>query len=192
MAETQLTIMRDKLAPNVLTADGLRANVRELCGLFDSTSARLDEIANRGFFGRVFSNTSRDLALAVSDVVKLQQYTVALVLAALELHADNADMLDILRDELDAVHGGLGHAVSRDREHAEGILAIRRTVGHMVAVVERQAGQARRVRDLRAELASEAERAMRSARYLAWAGLGVGLIGVALGATAVLRLWGLV
>lgn len=191
MTETQLTVLRDELAPNVLTAEGLRSHVGELAVLFDSTSARLDEIANRGFFGRMFSNTTRDLALAVSDVVKLQQYTVALVLAALELHAHNADMLDVLRDELGKVHGGLGTAASRDKEHAEGILTIRRTVGHMVAVVERQAAQARRVRDLRAELAADADATLRSARRVAWGGVVVGLTGVVLGGAALMQVWGL-
>jgi hypothetical protein len=169
-------IMRDELAPHLATEDGIRKQVRELGALMTNTQARLDEIANRGFFDRVFANTGKDLALAMSDVVRMQQYTVALVLAALELHAHNIDALNVMRGELDALSGGLGHAARSQKENASGLLQVRETVGHMVHVIERQMVVAKNTRTVQQQLADEARAITAGVRWRANASLAIALL----------------
>lgn len=138
------------------SAEGIQGRVRTIGELLTSTEARLREIASRGFFSRVFANTGRDLALAMNDVLQLQQYTVAIVLCALELHAHNVEMLEVMRAELDRLHGGLGQAARHNEGQAEGLVQVRATVGHMLLVLERQIVSARSTRAAQEDMTEEA------------------------------------
>ena len=176
---TALTALSTELAPQVTSPDAIQQRIRDVGGLLTGTEARLAEISARGFWKRAFANNSKDLALAIGDVVQIQQFTVALVLAALDVHAGNLAVIEAMRQELDTLHGGLGRAANTSSSQAEGLLHVRSTIGHMVAVVDRQLATARRARadqERLERLASTAESGTAWARRLALSSLFLALI----------------
>ncbi len=140
-----------ELAPQISTRKGLQFQIRELGELATATDAKLGEIANRGFWMRLFSNNTRDLALAMRDIVQLNQYTIALVMAGLEIHAGNLAMLYTLCDELDSLNASLGRNAIVSTGQAEGLVQLRATIGNLSAVVSRHADALRDARATSAE-----------------------------------------
>ena len=109
-----------------------------------TTQESLDEIANRGFLERLFSNNTRDLALAMNDIVTIQQMTLAFVIALVQVNHLNLQMLEIIRDELDDVRQEVGLFGTDLDGHQAQLLAFQSTLGQAMLSVEQQI---QRVRD---------------------------------------------
>lgn len=187
---TSLANLSAEIAPHVAGPDDIRLRVRELGELLTGTEGRLQEIAGRGFWARTFANNSRDIALAVNDVVKMQQYTVALVLASLNIHANNLGTLEVMREELAALHGGLGHTAKTAHAQAENIVMVRSTIGQMVAVVDRQMTTARQAREQQERIADETREITAGVQRTANIALVVAVIAVLVALLVAIRVVG--
>jgi hypothetical protein len=183
MNDLTLLPTSSQLAPQLATPDQLQQQIRELGELLTATDGKLNEIANRGFWRRTFSNNTRDLALAMRDIVKLQQYTVALVMAGLEIHANNLAMLHVMRLELEALHAGLGKSSGAHHAHAEGLVHVRNTIGHLVGVIRQHADRVEEVHHIR-EAADGARSRANLAAALALVAVAMGLYAVFAGGGA--------
>ncbi|MEZ4405298.1 MAG: hypothetical protein R3A52_02225 [Polyangiales bacterium] len=119
-------------------AEEVRTAFRDLSSLVCSTQDRLGEIAHRGFFGRMFANNTRDLALAMQDVVKMQAVTVQLVRVALAANARSLAMTQMIHSELEAFRQTVGGAIETQSGQADRLLQVQGTVDQMLLLAEQQ------------------------------------------------------
>jgi hypothetical protein len=119
-------------------AEEVRTAFRDLSTLVLSTQDRLGEIAERGFFGRMFANNTRDLALAMQDVVKMQAVTVQLVRVALAANARSLTMTQMVHAELESFRQTVSGAVVTQSGQADRLLQVQGTVDQMLLLAEQQ------------------------------------------------------
>lgn len=156
VSDLLVTRVRTELVREVATADGIRAKMEELRGLITSTEVGLDELQRRGFWKRVFANNTADLANAMRGVVGIQQLTFTLVVAMLQIHARNAQMLGVVRDQMLTLHDGLGRLGSSNADHAELQVAMSGTLSQLALIVDQHivaAEREQRAMEREAELA---------------------------------------
>ena len=122
----------------------IRESLQEFSQLVVSTQDRLDSIANRGFWKRLVSNNTRDLAHAMGDIVTIQQMTLAFVMALITVNQDNVKMLSTIRDELTEVRSDLGYQTMAVSGQQSQILAFQATLDQAVTAVEFQMERSRK------------------------------------------------
>lgn len=134
---------RGEVANIAGSRSAIQTRFQTIVDLIVKTSNEIEEIKNRGFFDRVFRNNIRDLAVAMQNVVQIQQQTLAFVTALIELHAKNVRMLEFLRTQVYETREQLLQLISDSRNTSLTLTTFTDTLASLVDVVDTKIKQAR-------------------------------------------------
>lgn len=100
------------------------------------TANEIQAIKDRGFFERATSNNTRDLAVAMQHIVRIQQHTLAFVTALIELHNRNIQMLEFLREQVDETRQQVSLCQTADDEQNETLESFGDTMDDLIDVID--------------------------------------------------------
>ncbi len=99
----------------------------DITDLIVSTTTGLEEIKNRGFFKRLISNNTADLANMMLQITQIQQFTLGFVLALMHQNSDNLRMLKVIREEINGSHHKLqmhNEMLSEQAQNLDGFIQV--------------------------------------------------------------------
>jgi hypothetical protein len=135
---TSIVRTSQALAVDVEQPAVLRTRIRELETLVRDAEGTLKELESRGVWDRLWSNNTADLARAMSAVVKIQQYTVGLFMAALQIHGRNFEILALMREEIHRLRENVGGVSAQVGNQAEAQFAMLAALEQVALSVEQQ------------------------------------------------------
>lgn len=130
------------LAPQVCQEDALRKSIREIESLVRDADGALAELESRGWWDRLWANNTRDVARAMANVVKIQRYTLALFVAALQIHGRNMQILGVIREELSRLSTNIESVSAEVGDQAEVQLGILATLEQIALSLDHQLSMA--------------------------------------------------
>lgn len=125
----------------------------------------VEEIAQRGLLKKMFSNNTRDLALAqgrltriVQSITEIQQYTLAFMMGLIQIHHQSLEMLAFLRDAVSQTKDDLQETLPLHQGHTSQIQSVQNTLDQVADVIEQKIAdeKQRRVREAAEKQATEA------------------------------------